>query len=179
MRYQNIEQFITQFPIYQYEMIDTSEIEFNDKIRAHCKKECSRYGTSWSCPPAVGNLEKCKGKCLKFPKALIFSSVAEVPGKTSGEQLLKMRSGHEQIVRQVIKFLSANSVPCYALSTDVCLVCEKCTYPKKSCIRPDAMIPCIESHGINLVDLAEKCQMDYMMGEDMIIWFGIVFIEED
>ena len=179
MRYQNIEQYITQFPIYQYEIVNSDEIEFNDKVRVICKKECSRYGTSWSCPPAVGNIDKCKRKCLKFPKALIFSSVAEVSDYSDMEQMLKSKREHEQITKQIGKFLKANNVPCYILSTDSCALCDKCTYPRKSCIRPEAMLPCIESHGIVVINLLEKHQMDYFLGENMVLWFSIIFLEEE
>ena len=177
MRYQNIEQFITKFPIYQYEVIDAKEVEFNNKIRNICKKECSRYGTSWSCPPAVGNIDKCKEKCLEFPKVLIFSSIAET--SEDSELMLKAKRSHEQSVKQITKFLKVNNVPCYALSTDACSLCEKCAYPKKPCLRPEVRIPCIESHGIVLLNLLEEHQMDYFMGEDMTIWFGVIFIEEE
>lgn len=43
-----IESFITQFPVYQYQFLKPEEIEYNDRVRAICKKECPRYGTSWS-----------------------------------------------------------------------------------------------------------------------------------
>lgn len=44
-----IEEYITQFPIYQYAFVKPEDIEFNDRVRQICKKECSRYGASWSC----------------------------------------------------------------------------------------------------------------------------------
>lgn len=179
MRYQNIEQYITQFPIYQYEIIDSSEIEFSDKVKTLCKKECSRYGTSWSCPPAINRLDKCKEKCLKYPKALIFSSVTEALDSTDVEAKVKAKREHEQITKQIVRFLKANEVPCYVLSTDACTLCENCTYPKKSCMRPDSMIPCIESHGIVTINTLEKHQMDYFCGEDMTLWLSIIFLEED
>ena len=43
-----IEEYITQFPIYQYAFVKPEDIEFNDRVRQICKKECSRYGASWS-----------------------------------------------------------------------------------------------------------------------------------
>ena len=39
-----IEEYITQFPIYQYAFVKPEDIEFNDRVRQICKKECSRYG---------------------------------------------------------------------------------------------------------------------------------------
>ena len=53
MTREEIEEFITQFPIYQYAFTEPSELEFNERVRAICKKECPRYGNSWSCPPPV------------------------------------------------------------------------------------------------------------------------------
>ena len=179
MRYQNIEEYIAQFPIYQYEMVDANEVEFSDKVRTICKKECSRYGTSWSCPPAVGNIDKCKEKCLKYSKALIFSSVAEIPDYSDMDKMLKSKRGHEQITKQIAKFLKVNQVPCYVLSSDSCALCDKCTYPKKACVRPEIMLPCIESHGIVVINLLEKRQMDYYLGENMMLWFSIIFLEEE
>ena len=177
MLYRNIEQFITQFPIYQYDFIDTSEIEFDNKVRAFCKKECSRYGTSWSCPPAIGNIDKCKEKCSKFPKALLFSSIADVLDNANEADISRRK--HAQVVKQVVRFLKVNNVPCYALSSDECALCEKCSYPKKTCLRPEAILPCIESHGIVLLDLTKKHQMDYVMEDGIKIWFGIIFLEEE
>lgn len=177
MTFQEIEQFITQFPIYQYELIDTEEIEFSDKVRAICKKECPRYGNSWSCPPAVGTLEFCKKKCIKYPHALLFSSVAEVVDYSNMSKLLKTRYEHENITKKIEKNFRANAVPCYTLSTDSCAICEKCNYPKKKCIHPDTMHPCIESHGIVVTNILEKYQMDYFMGENMVLWFSIIFLD--
>ena len=89
MNFKNIEEYITQFPIYQYVFLNTEDIEFNNKVRTICKKECPRYGKSWSCPPAVGSVEKCMETCREYPYALLFSSVAEVPDYSNMEALLE------------------------------------------------------------------------------------------
>ena len=33
-----IEEYITQFPIYQYAFVKPEDIEFNDRVRQICKK---------------------------------------------------------------------------------------------------------------------------------------------
>ena len=63
MRFDSIEEYITRYPIYQYAFLATQDIEFNDRVRTICKKECPRYGKSWSCPPAVGTVEHCMEVC--------------------------------------------------------------------------------------------------------------------
>ena len=67
-----IEEYITQFPIYQYAFVKPEDIEFNDRVRQICKKECSRYGASWSCPPAVGTVEVCK-MCIRDSYTCAYS----------------------------------------------------------------------------------------------------------
>ena len=37
MNFQSIEDYITQFPIYQYAFLSIDDIEFNDKVRTICK----------------------------------------------------------------------------------------------------------------------------------------------
>lgn len=71
------EEFISQYPIYEYRVLDAAEIQVRERVRTICKQECERYGTTWACPPAVGTLEEAlPGPQLQ--KRLFFSSVAEV-----------------------------------------------------------------------------------------------------
>ena len=165
MNFQSIEDYITQFPIYQYAFLSIDDIEFNDKVRTICKRECPRYGKSWSCPPAVGTVDKCKERCQQYTHALLFSSVAEVPDYSNMDALLATKREHEEITAKIEAFLKQDAWRCYTLSTDSCSICDKCTYPKKSCNHPDLMHPCIESHGILLTKNIEDNNMDYYMGE--------------
>ena len=49
-----IEEYITQFPIYQYAFVKPEDIEFNDRVRQICKKECSRYRSLLVLPAGAG-----------------------------------------------------------------------------------------------------------------------------
>lgn len=178
MNFRSIEEYITRFPIYQYAFLSTEEIEFNDRVRAICKKECPRYGKSWSCPPAVGTVAHCREVCMEYPYALLFSSVAEVPDYSDMDALLATKAEHEEITGKIEQFLKDDAWKCYTLSTDSCSICEKCTYPKGSCLHPEAMHPCIESHGILLTKNIEENHMDYYMGDRMVLWFSLIFLRQ-
>lgn len=178
MNFDSIEEYITRFPIYQYAFLSTQDIEFSDKVRMICKKECARYGKSWSCPPAVGTVSHCMEVCRQYPYALLFSSVAEVADYSDMNALLDTKAEHENITRQIEQFLKDDAWKCYTLSTDSCSICEKCTYPKSSCRHPDQMHPCIESHGILLTKNIEENHMDYFMGEKMVLWFSLIFLKQ-
>ena len=118
MIYDEIEEYICQYPIYQYTFAETEELEFSDKVRTICRKECSRYGHSWSCPPAVGSVKSCHTLCLSYPKALLFSTVAEVEDYSDMDRLLETKEEHELITRQIVKYLKDHGVICYTMSSD-------------------------------------------------------------
>lgn len=177
MNFKTIEEYITQFPIYQYAFLNTEDIEFNEKVREICKRECPRYGKSWSCPPAVGSVDKCQKLCMEYPQALLFSSVAEVPDYSNMRALLATKRDHEEMTAEIAQYLKQEAYRCYILSTDSCSICEKCTYPRKSCVHPDRMHPCIESHGILLTKSIEEQHMDYFLGEQFVLWFSLIFFK--
>ncbi len=178
MTREELESFITQFPIYQYAFVDPREIEFSDKVRMICKKECPRYGSTWSCPPAVGSVEKCKMKCQGYDHALFFSSVSDVTDIADMKDTLKTQEEHEKLTTVIDKYLRDQCMLSFALSSESCSVCEKCTYPKGPCRYPETMHPCIESQGIVVPSLIEKNMMDYFLGERYVLWFSIIFYKE-
>ena len=107
-----IEEYITQFPIYQYAFVKPEDIEFNDRVRQICKKECSRYGASWSCPPAVGTVEVCKERCMNYDHVLFFSSIAEVDNimgarKNHTRNRAAFKRQNSAHLRSVLRFLPA------------------------------------------------------------------------
>ena len=75
---EKFDEFISQYPIFEYRVLDTGDIKVQSRVRTICKQECERYGSTWACPPAVGELSECEKKIRSYPKAVFFSSVAEV-----------------------------------------------------------------------------------------------------
>lgn len=178
MTREKIESFITQFPIYQYAFIDTDQLEFSDKVRTICKKECPRYGSTWSCPPAVGTIEKCRQKCLEYKQGLFFSSVADVKDGCDFTETLKTKNEHEKMTEIIENYLKDQAMLVHTLSSDSCSICDKCTYPKGSCHHPESMHPCIESYGIVVPNLIEQNMMDYYLGERLVLWFSLILFKE-
>ena len=95
MNTERFDQFILEYPIFEYRVIDPAEIKIYDRVRTICQNECQRYGSTWACPPAVGELVKCGEKIREYDKAIIFSSVAEVSDILNFEENLATRAAHE------------------------------------------------------------------------------------
>lgn len=173
-----IEEFITQFPIYQYSFIRPEDLTFDENMRVLCKKECPNYGNNWSCPPAVGKISQCKAHCHEYTDVLVFTSVTEVKDMLNTEETLKIKKNHEKLTRIVEDFMRANGLLVYTLTSDRCYACAKCSFPKEKCRHPEQMHQCIESHGIVIADIAETCCMDIYMGENLRLWFTVIFYRQ-
>lgn len=168
------EEYLTQFPVFEYHLIDTEEIAFQPRVRIICQQECQRYDTTWACPPGVGTLEECKQRCQEYPSGFFFSSVAEVSDIMNMEEMLATRDAHEEITEQIGNFLEEAGYEIYILSTESCDICEKCTYPDAPCRFPKRMHPCLESHGVVVSELVEQREMTYSLGGNTILWFSLI-----
>ena len=106
MNIEKFEEFISQYPIFEYRILDTKDITIQERVRTICQEECERYDSTWACPPAVGTLEECEKKIKSFPQAVFFSSVAEVSDIMNMEEMLSTRHAHEShgvVVNEIVE----------------------------------------------------------------------------
>lgn len=173
------EEYISQFPVYEYRLLNTGDIHIRERVRTICREECERYGTTWACPPAVGTLEECEKKIHSYEKAVFFSSVAEVSDLMNMEEMLSTRQEHERLTEELASFLRDEGLEAFTLSTESCDLCEHCAYLEgKPCRYPDRMHPCLESHGIVVSEIVESRQMEYNLGGNTILWFSMILFRQ-
>ena len=171
-----LEEKLAELPLYIYDFIDPKELEFSDRIRWICEHECPMYGKSWACPPGVGSVRACKGKCLKFENCLMISTIVEVADITDIEETLDTRSEHEAVTNQVGDLMRELGVDPYILSTEACAICERCAIlDGQPCRLPGKMHPCVESHGINVVPILEERGLEFQFGANVVTWISLLF----
>ena len=171
-----LEQQLAELPLYAYFFIDPKELEFAERIRWICKNDCPMYGTSWACPPAVGEVEQCRQKCGRYENCLMISTITEVDDISNLELTLATRPAHEEITNQVRDLMREQGIEPYVLSTESCAACQRCAYlDGEPCRYPDRMHPCVESHGINLLKVIEELGLAFQYGENVVTWFSLLF----
>lgn len=175
LKIDEFEEFIAQYPIFEYRLLDTAGLQTEERVRVICQQECERYGSTWACPPAVGTLEECSCKIHSYPRAVFFSSAAEVSDVLNMEEMLATRAAHETLTTEVADFLKKRGMETYTLSTESCDICEKCAYLEgRPCRYPERMHPCLESHGVVVSEIVEREQMEYSLGGNSILWFSMI-----
>ena len=121
---EKIEQRLSELPLYIYGWIDPKALEFSGRIRWICEHECPMYGQSWACPPGVGSVGECQGKCLRYENCLMISTITEVADIANINETLATRGDHEAITNQVGDILREAGLRPYILSTEACALCD-------------------------------------------------------
>ena len=173
------EEFISQYPIYEYRLVDTAEIEVRERVRIICKQECERYGTTWACPPAVGSLEECGKRIHSYPNGILFSSVAEVSDVMNMAEMLATRDAHEELTTEVAGFLKGEGFETFTLSTesrDLASIVP--TSRTESPVKPSRKMHPPESHGVVVNELVEHHSMEYNLKQILILWFSLVLFRQ-
>lgn len=172
---EQIESMILDLPLMQYEWISPSELSFKEEVRQICHQECPMYGKSWSCPPAVGTVEECRERCRSYEGVFLFTSIAEVTDIANLEETLQTRFDHEEITRKIGTFFRDAGREIQMLSSESCAICESCAYCEgQPCRHPEYMIPCIESQGILVTELAERYEIPFLDSMTAVQWFGMI-----
>ncbi len=171
-----LEAQMAELPLYITHFFKPNELEYSQRIRYICQHDCPMYDKSWACPPAVGTVEECKGRCLSWSECLLISTITEVEDIANIEETLSTRGEHERITNQVRDLMRQQGVNPYILSTESCAICQRCAWlDGLPCRMPGKMHPCVESHGINLLPLIEELGLTFQYGENVVTWFSLLF----
>lgn len=159
-----LEERMSELPIVQYEFFETAELTFTPASAWSARQTVP--GTVPAGPaPAVGTVEECRARCLSYPHALLITTMTEVGDLAGIEETLATRAPHEEVTRQVNSLMRSQGAETYPLSTESCAICGKCAYPDGPCRHPEKMFPCVESHGILIIDTAERLGIEFQPGE--------------
>ena len=171
-----LEEKLSELPLYIYDFFDPRELEFSSRIRWICEHECPMYGKSWACPPGVGSVDTCRQVCMAYDHCLLISSIVEVRDITDMEETLATRPDHEALTEQVRELMQQQGVDPFVLSTEACTLCQRCAIlDGEPCRKPEKMHPCVESHGINVVDVLEQRGLEFQFGANVVTWVSLLF----
>lgn len=113
-------------PIHEYTFMKSENVVFADEVRALCEQNaCGLFGTSWACPPAVGNISVCKNRCLEYTYAFMFTTVNNLSSQYDMKEWMDARRKHEKVTDTVVSVFRRYDKNLLALSTEGCTLCKK------------------------------------------------------
>ncbi len=105
--------------------VNTDEITFDPEVRRMCEvNRCGQYGKTWACPPGVGSFEECRDRCLRFPRAMVFSGCYPLEDCFDYEG---MQEGHRRFADSCAQLHKKLTGDYLFLSNEGCRRCASCT----------------------------------------------------
>ena len=162
-----------------YKIIPFSKVTFDQEVRTLCEQNmCGCYGKSWTCPPAIDDIETLQSRLAAFSQCFVFYTVYQLEDSFDWEgmmssvkdfqsRILKSKKKiQDQEQNQEFLFLGAGS----------CQLCETCTYPEeKPCRNPEDAIFSVESFGIDATKLMQENGLKYNNGANTVTYIGVLF----
>ncbi len=158
--------------------LDMDSLEFMEEVRSMCSADrCKSYGKSWSCPPAIGSVERAKERAEAYHRGIIVQTAGTLADSFDMDGtaaiMKRHRKNFDTLVRQVKYFYP----DCLPMGAGTCRICRSCTYPDRPCRHPDKMISSMEAYGLLVSDVAIRSGLKYNYGENTMCFTSCVLID--
>ena len=153
-------------------------LEFRGEVRVMCSADsCRSYGKSWSCPPAVGSVERAAERAGAYSRGIIVQTAGELSDSFDMDGTAALMRDHKRsfdaLLRQIRRFYP----DCLPMGAGTCRLCRKCTYPDRPCRHPDRMVASMEAYGLLVSDVAIRSGLKYNYGENTMCFTSCVLID--
>lgn len=162
-------------------LIPVAEIPFDAGFRALCESNaCGNYGACWMCPPNAGDIHTLIAHAKSFTHALVYQTVGMLEDSYDFEGMMAAAAHHNELAQKV-RILCGSLVASELLHLGaggcrVCPVCAKRT--GEPCRSPELAMASLETYGVAVSELAGRCGMAYINGQNTVTYFGAVLWNE-
>jgi len=171
-----IKEILKNIGFDRVEEIPTAEIPFDTSLLQLCEmNSCGAYGKNYTCPPHIGKIEELVEKALSYEKAVVFQKVYFLEDSFDFEGMVKGKEDFKKRVFEIYDALSDFSEKFLVLGAGGCGLCETCgAIDGTPCRFPQKATASLESYGIFVSQLAGKCGMNYINGQNTVTYFGAI-----
>jgi predicted metal-binding protein len=159
--------------VHEYGTVSPADVEFTQEVRDLCEvNKCGLYGKTWACPPAVGTVEECRERCLRYTEMLVFSGKYDIARPFDYNGMKRGMQDFRRVAHRAAEIAREYWPDFLLLANEGCDGCEKCTYPAEPCRFPERSHGAIEGYGIYVFKLARLAGLRYDNGALTITFFG-------
>jgi predicted metal-binding protein len=159
-------------------VLDVNQITFDENLRTYCEMNtCGTYGKNHACPPSVGTPAEVIKEAKSFSKALVYQTITMIEDSFDFAGMEEANRKHEEVSGKIHAEVTADHPKYLELRAGGCKVCPQCAIiDDKPCRYPAKKRSSLEAYCMNVSDLAEKCEMNYINGPDSVTYFGAFLI---
>jgi len=172
---------LAELGVTRFGIVPVSDIVFSEAFRAACESnQCGKYGTTWSCPPGVGEPAALIARARRFRQGLVIQTVWPLEDPFDFDGMMAGGESHNALFRAVVERVAPLLPPgeTLALSAGACKVCGACTYPSGApCRRPAKAMSSLEAYGIDVARLISSSGLSYSNGPNTVSYVGVLLTE--
>ena len=158
--------------------LDISTLEFMQDERDMCNaKQCDKYNTSWSCPPACASLEEMRERVVSYSGGVLVQTVGELEDSYDWEGIMDAGARHKENFKRMWDALEKENSSLLAMGAGACKLCGKCTYPDEPCRFPDRMAASMEACGLFVSKVCTDNNLAYNYGQDHIAFTSCYLVK--
>ncbi len=153
-------------------------LEFREEVRSMCAEDrCKSYGKSWSCPPAVGSVERAGERAGAYSRGIIVQTAGALKDSFDMDGTAAIMQRHRKSFDTLIRQIRCFYPGCLPMGAGACRLCRSCTYPDRPCRHPDRMVSSMEAYGLLVSDVAIRSGLKYYYGENTMCFTSCVLID--
>jgi len=152
---------------------DPQFLKVKQEVRDMCSVNvCHEYNTSWTCPPALGELDYFQELFGTYTGGYVFQTVAQMEDDFDFEAIQAASELHASRFDELLQKTEGQRDGIYLFTAGRCKLCETCTYPDHPCVHPDKAFPSLEACGLVVAEVCDLAQVPYYHGPHTIAFIG-------
>jgi predicted metal-binding protein len=146
-----------RFNIEEIIPFSPKDINVAQWVNLKCRYGCTRFGSSWCCPPATPSLDQVEQLLSEYSLALLLVGTQQFPEfyrNNHQKRLKQIRTWKGTITLERALFLEGY-YKAFSLVGEACALCKECAYPEE-CRFPAERRPSLESLSIDVIGTLKK-----------------------
>jgi 5-hydroxybenzimidazole methyltransferase len=158
-----------------------SDIMVAQWVNLKCRYGCSKYGSSWCCPPATPALDKVEALLSEYSLAVLLVGTHQYESF--------YRDNHQKRIQQVRSWKGTLSLErflflkgyykAFSLIGEACALCKECAYPDE-CRFPRERRPSLEALSIDVIGTVKRLGRSPQIAQhfcETYSYYAIILVE--
>ena len=154
--------------------LDAQQLVAREDVRAMCVEDkCGAYNKNWTCPPAIGSVEKCQQQMRRYKRGILLQTVGHMHKAVDSKCYRETEQRHMKNFYALAEAIRKVHPDALCLGAGGCRICKQCAYPEP-CRFPDKAVSSMEGYGLFVTQVCRDAGIPYHHGDRTITYTACV-----
>lgn len=154
--------------------LDAQQLVAREDVRAMCVEDkCGAYNKNWTCPPAIGSVEKCQQQMRRYKRGILLQTVGHMQKAVDSKCYRVTEQRHMKNFYALAEAIRKVHPDALCLGAGGCRICKQCAYPEP-CRFPDKAVSSMEGYGLFVTQVCRDAGIPYHHGDRTITYTACV-----